>query len=113
LDNDRDSFYSRILFSIDVDVSYGTSDLFMKVYYKKSTESNYTYIGDTDNFNITEGNFDDVYSIELFDSKLGFWDIRFEILFVVSETVELTNDDTDDSDLDNIPMEPEADDISQ
>jgi hypothetical protein len=40
----------------------------------------------------------------------SWWDIKFEIFFVGSSSFELTHDDTNDSDLDNIPMETEADD---
>jgi hypothetical protein len=98
--------------TIDVDVSYGETDIFMKVYYKNYTESTYTHLLDTEPIHLIGNSADDDYNLPLYVENTipSWWDIKFEIFFVGSSSFELTHDDTNDSDLDNIPMETEADD---
>ena len=109
-DRDRDGYYSSVVISIDIDVSYGETDVYMKVYYKNDSESTYTHLDDTDPFHITEDSSIDVYSIEFLNFPHGQWDLKFEILFYGSFSVELTYDETNDSDLNNIFMETDAED---
>jgi hypothetical protein len=111
-DNDLDSYYSKVVITIDVDVSYGEADVYMKIYSKLSSESTYTQILTTDSIHLIEDSSEDDFNLELYVEGVApsFWDLKFEILFVGSSEVELTYDDTDDSDLDNIPMETVEDD---
>jgi hypothetical protein len=110
LDNDRDGYYSIVVISTDIDVSYGEADVYMKVYYKISTESNYTYLGDTNQFHLSEDSPNDVYSIQFSNFSHGLWDLRFEVYFVGSSNVELTFDESNEPDLNNIFMETGAED---
>jgi hypothetical protein len=105
VDNDLDSYYSSVVITIDVDVSYGEADVYMRVYYKPSTELTYTFGAETQPFHITGNSSNDDQSIEFWDFPFGLWDLKFEILFVGSGNVELTYDDTDDFDLNDVPLE--------
>jgi hypothetical protein len=109
-DNDRDGYYSSVVISTDIDVSYGEADVFIKVYYKNSEESTYTFLGESNIIHLTENYSTDVYSIEFTEFEHGLWDIRFEILFYGSSNIELVYDETNEPDLNNIFMETGAED---
>jgi hypothetical protein len=111
-DNDRDGYYSSVVISTDIDVSYGEADVFMRVYYKNSEESTYTFLGETNIFHLVGNDEGDVYSIEFTGFSHGLWDLRFEILFAGSSTVELVYDDSNEPDLDDIFMETSAEDAT-
>jgi len=110
VDNDLDSYYSSVVITIDIDVSYGEADVYMRVYYKPSTESTYTFGAETQPFHITGNSSNDDQSIEFWDFPFGLWDLKFEILFVGSGNVELTYDDTNDFDLNDVPLETVSED---
>jgi hypothetical protein len=111
-DNDLDSFYSNVVITIDVDVSYGEADIYMKIYSKLSSESSYTQIFTTDPIHLIGDSSDDDFNLQLYVEGIApnFWDIKFEIFFVGSNDVEITYDDTIDPDLNDIPMETVEDD---
>jgi hypothetical protein len=109
-DNDRDGYYSRVVISTDIDVSYGEADVFIRVYYKTSAEVTYTYLGDSDPVTVTGNSSTDVLSLEFTGFEHGLWDLRFEILFEGSDTVELVYDESNEPYLNDIFMETAAED---
>jgi hypothetical protein len=109
-DNDRDGYYSSVVISTDIDVSYGEADVFIRVYYKNSAESSYTYLGDSNPVHLTEDSSTDVLSLQFTNFDHGMWDLRFEILFEGSSNVELTYDESNEPDLNDIFMETSQED---
>jgi len=110
VDNDLDSYYSSVVITIDVDVSFGEADIYLLVYYKTSTTSTYTFLAETDPFHIIGFSSDDDQSYRFYNFPHDLWDIRFEVLFVGSSVAETIYDDTDDFDINDIPLETDAED---
>ena len=104
-DNDLDSYYSEIDISIDADVSTGSAEVYFRIWAKSSTEQFYTDLGTTNPFTINGSSSSDDRTYTFYDFPHGFHDIRFELMFYGSSTVQVTYDDTDDAQLNNIPLE--------
>lgn len=105
VDNDADGYYSEIVFEVDVDASTGSANVYMKVYSKGYLDANYIYLGDTNVFTITGNSSSDVYYIRMTANTLTFYDFRFELLYSGSSVVRDVRDASNDSDLNNVPLE--------
>lgn len=110
VDNDLDAYYSSVVITIDVDVSYGEADVYMRVYYKPSTASTYTFLAETEPFHVIGNSSDDDRSYRFSNFSHGLWDLRFAVLYVGSSVIELIYDNIDDFDLNDIPLETNAED---
>lgn len=110
VDSDLDSYYSSVTITIDVDVSYGDADVYVRIYSKPSTGSIYSFLYESAPFAVSGSSSEDDKSYIFSNFTHGLYDIRFEILFVGSSTADVVYDDTDDFDINDIPLETNAED---
>jgi len=110
VDNDLDSYYSSVVITIDIDVDPGDADVYLRIGYKPSAESIYTFFNPTDPFYISGNSRDDDKSYIFSNFGHGQYDFRFEVLIVDNDIVQVIYDDTDEPDLNDVRLETNAED---
>lgn len=114
VDNDDDGYHSYGELSFDVDVNSGTHSIYARISFKNYLTSTYTTYYTTASFDITGYESGDTYWVAVgapnSEPERGIYDFKIEIFDANTHQLLVTEGPEDDSDLDNVYIEPAADD---
>jgi hypothetical protein len=118
-DVDGDGYFSKAKLGVDVDVPSGsTADVFLDLYVKTSTSSNYTYYGSTDLFTIDGDSENDAVGIN-FDDTFDHNDYDFRVASlvyngeVIEDMVDKSTGGIIGESLGGVPLELASEDVAQ
>lgn len=105
VDNDGDGYYSQQDLIVDVDVNFGSANIYLEIFVRPTGTTAYNLAATTNIFSITGNSSGDAISTTIYNGSHDTYDFKIIAYFSGSSILEDEYDRFDDSDLGDVPFE--------